>query len=422
MGLGVVVEPEKQKKKKLKPAKIAVGVVGLLVVIQVIIMYSSISKYTTKIYPKVWVEDINLSGKTKDEATKAIIQKHNNIIAKKDITIKVNGKQYTIDSSKLDMKYNYSAIIDKAYDFGRQGNIFQKYFAIASPGQKKFTLSHSYNYAIVDTVLKDIIKDVSKKATNSTIIRNTSGVLVVTKEANGRSIDSVSLKKDIKNKVDNLDQEQNLLIQPQLISVSPKIKKSDLTGINTIISSFTTYFGSSTQNRSTNIRIASSAVNGHIVMPGEIFSFNDVVGARSTANGYKTAIGIVNNKDVPDIGGGTCQVSTTLYNAMLRTDIISRERYAHTLRSTYIGRGLDATVAYGLLDYRFKNTYSYPIYLESSIQNKSLTFSVYSNAVLNNKHYEIINDIVGSKVHVYKVTTQNGRQTSRVLLYTDKIV
>ncbi len=422
MGLGVVLEPEKQKKKKLKSAIIVGGVVGLLLVIQGIIIYSSLSKYETKIYPKVWVEDINLSGKTKVEATKSIIQKHNNIIAKKNITIKVNGKQYTIDASKLDMKYNYSAIVDKAYAIGRQGNIFQKYFAIASPGDKKFELTHTYNYAIVDTVLKNIVKDVSIKATNAAIIRNSSEALIVTKEANGRSIDSASLKKDIKNKVNNLDQEQYLLIQPKLISVLPKIKESALVGVNTIISSFTTYFGSSTENRSTNIRIASSAVNGHIVMPGEIFSFNDVVGERSTANGYKTAIGIVNNKDVPDIGGGTCQVSTTLYNAMLRTSIVSRERYAHTLRSTYIGRGLDATVAYGLLDYRFKNTYSYPIYLESSIQNKTLTFSVYSNAVLTNKHYEIINDIVGSKVHVYRITTQNGEQTSRVLLYTDRIV
>ncbi|MCB2293544.1 VanW family protein [Clostridium algoriphilum] len=421
MGLDVVIEPEKQKKKKLKPAKIIAGVVGLLVVVQGIIMYSTVSKYETKIYPKVWIEDINLSGQTKAEATKAIIQKHNNIIAKKNITIKVNGKQYTIDASKLEMKYNYSAIVDKAYAIGKQGNILQKYFAIASPGKKKFVLSHSYNYGPVDTVLKNIVKDVSKKAINATIIRNNSGALVVTKEANGRSIDSASLKKDIQSKINNLDSEENLLSQPKLISVAPKVKGSDLTGINTVISSYTTNFGTSNYNRSTNIIIASSKVNGHVVMPGEIFSFNDVVGARSIANGYKMSIGIINNQDVPDIGGGTCQVSTTLYNAMLRTDIVSRERYAHTLRSTYIGRGLDATVAYGLLDYRFKNTYSYPIYIESSSQNKTLTFSIYSNAALNNKHYEIINDVVGSHVHVYRITT-SGNQTSRVLLYTDSVV
>ena len=421
MGLDVVTEPEKPKKKKLKTVKIIMGVVGLLVIVQGILMYSSLSKYKTKIHPKVWVEGINLSGKTKAEATNIIMQKHN-IMSKKKITIKVNGKQYTIEASKLDMKYNSSAIIDKAFAIGRQGNIFQKYFAIASPGKNKFTISYSYRYAVVDTVLNKIVRDTSKNATNASIIRNNTGKLLVTKEAYGHTIDAILLKKDITNKVNNLDQEQNLLIEPQLIKITPRIKKNDLAGIDTVISSYTTSFGSSTQNRSTNIRIASSALNGHIIMPGEIFSFNNVVGARSIANGYKTAIGIVNNKDVPDIGGGTCQVSTTLYNAMLRTNITSRERYAHTLRSAYIGRGLDATVAYGLLDYRFKNTYSYPIYLESSIQNKQLTFSVYSNAALNSKHYEIINDIVGSHVHVYRITTQNGKQISRVLLYTDRIV
>ncbi|MBU3180994.1 VanW family protein [Clostridium psychrophilum] len=421
MGLQFVTEPEKPKKRKLKAVEIIVGVVGLLVVIQGILMYSSLSKYKEKIHLKVWVEDTNLSGKTKAEATNIIMQKHA-IIGKKNITIKVNGKQYTIEASKLDMKSNSSAIIDKAFAIGRQGNIFQKYFDIAFPSQNKFTISHSYNYAVVDSILKKVVKDNSKNATNASIIRSNSGKLLVTKEAYGHTIDPVLLKKDITKKVNNLDEEQNLLIEPQLIKVTPRIKKSDLAGIDTVISSYTTSFGSSTQNRSTNIRIASSNLNGHIIMPGEIFSFNDVVGARSTANGYKTAIGIINNKDVPDIGGGTCQVSTTLYNAMLRTNIVSRERYAHTLRSAYIGRGLDATVAYGLLDYRFKNTYSYPIYLESSIQNKQLTFSVYSNAALNSKHYEIINDIVGSHVHVYRITTQNGKQISRVLLYTDRIV
>jgi len=421
MGLGVNLQPKKSKKKNIKPEKVIVGIISLLVIIQGIFMYSSILKYNTKIYPQVWVDGISLSGKTKDQAKKAIIQHHDDIINKKFITIKVNGKQYTIIASKLDIKSDYIAVIDKAYNIGREGNIFQKYSAITSPGNKKFQLTHTYNYDVVDTVLKNIVKDISKKATNATIIRNNSGELIVTKESDGVSIDSVSLKQAIKTKINNIETEKDLLIQPQLVKVTPKIKEKDLVGINTRISSATTNFGSSSENRSTNIRVAAGSINGTIVMPGEIFSFNDVVGERSIANGYTIAKGIINNKVVDDIGGGVCQVSTTLYNSILRTNIVSVERYPHTMHSSYIGTGLDATVAYGLLDYRFKNTYTYPIYIESTVQNKNVTFAVYSNAVLNNKKYQIINNVVGNKVHVYRVTYQNGKQLSKVLLYTDNI-
>ncbi|MBW9173525.1 VanW family protein [Clostridium estertheticum] len=221
------------------------------------------------------------------------------------------------------MKYDYTLAVDEAYDIGKEGNSLKKYFAITSPGKKNITLNHTYNYDIVDTVLKDIIKDNNKKAVDATIVRNNLGELIVTKEEYGHSIDSTSLKKEIKTKVENIKQEQNLLIESKLINIEPKIKKNNLEGINTLISSSTTNFGNSNESRSENIRVASDSINGHIVMPGDLFSFNDVVGERSAKKGYKLAKGIVNDKVVDDLGGGVCQVSTTLYNAILRTNIAS---------------------------------------------------------------------------------------------------
>ncbi|MBU3177828.1 VanW family protein [Clostridium estertheticum] len=417
----IVKKTRNKNKKATKPVSIIVGVVLVLLVLQSILIHNAISKYKLKIYPQVWVEDTNIGGKTKMEAKNAIIQKHNNSIAKKNVTIKINNKQYTIALSKLDMKYDYNLAVDKAYDIGREGNSLKKYFAITSPGKKNITLNHTYNYDIVDTVLKNIIKDNSKKAVDATIVRNNLGDLIVTKEEYGHSIDSASLKKEIKTKVENIRQEQNLLIESKLINVEPKIKKNNLKGINTLISSSTTNFGSSNESRSENIRVASDSINGHIVMPGDLFSFNDVVGERSAKNGYKLAKGIVNDKVVDDLGGGVCQVSTTLYNAILRTNIASVERYHHSLPCSYIGKGLDATVSFGLLDYRFKNTYSYPIFIESGIRNENLTFNVYSNASLSNKKYNIDNEVAGNHVNVFRITYENGNRLSKVLLYTDKI-
>ena len=156
-------------------------------------------------------------------------------------------------------------------------------------------------------------------------------------------------------------------------------------------------------------------------MPGESFSFNNTVGESSTEKGYKMAPVIVGTKVELAFWGGICQVSTTLYNAILRANIPSTERYKHSLPSHYIGLGMDATVAYGLLDYKFKNTNSYPIYIESITQNKNVTFNIYSNSSLNNKKYDIVNEVAGKNVSVFKVTYENSKLLSKDLLYTDTL-
>ena len=417
----ITLDADKQKKKRKKPVLLIAGIIGFLVVIQGFIMSSSISKYESKIYPEVWVDDTYVGGKTKEEAKKALVKNYSDIVSKKNIIIKVNDKQYTINISKLDMKHNYSEIIDKAYNIGRNENVLKKYFAITAADENKLKLTHTYNFSIINSVVKDIVKDNSKKTTNATITRNNSGQLIVTKDKYGLSVDSASIVQAIKNKVNNIDDEEDLVIKSELKKVNPKIKASDLTGVNTRISSVTTNFINSNANRSENIRVAAAAINGKIVMPGEIFSFNDVVGDRTAERGFKTGKEIIGDKVVDGIGGGVCQVSTTLYNAILRTNITSVERYQHSLKSSYIGAGLDATVAYGLLDYRFKNTYSYPIYLESSVWNKNVTFSIYSNESLSSKTYDILNEKVGGSIHVSRITYENNKFLSKVLLYTDNI-
>jgi len=424
MDSNIILSADKSKKsnkKKKKSVLIILGITFSLVVVQGLFMYSSISKYKSKIYPHVWIEGINVSGKTKAETQKILMESHSNIIAEKNITIKVNNKEYAINISKLDMKYNYSDIIDKAYNIGRNGTVFKNYFAITSPDDNKYELPYTYNAAIIDSVVKDIAKDNNKQAKDATIIRNNSGKFIVSIDQTGLSVDSQSITKAIKAKVNNIDKEENLVITSELKKITPKIKSSELTGVNTRISSVTTNYKNSNANRSENIRLSAAAINGTVIMPGEVFSFNDVVGDRTAQNGFKTAKEIIGDKVVDGIGGGVCQASTTLYNAILKTDIISLERYQHSLKSSYIGAGLDATVAYGILDYRFKNTYAYPIYIESSAYNKNVTFSIYSNSSLKSRTYKILNEAVGKTIRVSRITYENNKFLSKVLLYTDKL-
>ncbi|MDZ4941438.1 VanW family protein, partial [Clostridium perfringens] len=123
-----------------------------------------------------------------------------------------------------------------------------------------------------------------------------------------------------------------------------------------------------------NMQIAAETVNGTIVMPGEEFSYNALIGDTTPDKGYEKANTYVGNKIVPDYGGGICQVSTALYRAAMRANLRSTERANHSLTGSYSEPGLDATVAYGFVDYKFKNSYDFPIYIQGYVGGGSVSF------------------------------------------------
>jgi len=182
----------------------------------------------------------------------------------------------------------------------------------------------------------------------------------------------------------------------------PKVTASLLKTVDTKISSYDTNFASSADGRVTNIDLSTKIISGTLLMPGDVFSFNGVVGERTEARGYKTAGVIIGDKLEQGLGGGICQTSSTLYNSILLTGLKSVERIHHTISSGYIPKGQDATVDYGNLDYKFKNTFKYPVYIEGTSSNRTLKFNIYSNSELTNKTYKIKNEVNG----VTQPTTQ----------------
>ena len=140
--------------------------------------------------------------------------------------------------------------------------------------------------------------------------------------------------------------------------------------------SFTTTYANSNANRSFNIAKAADAINGVTVNVGETFSFNQVVGERSEQRGYKTSKVILDGNYTEGVGGGVCQVSTTLYNALLLAGFIPHAAQ-HSLISTYVKPGFDAMVSYGAADLTFTNNTDHPIYIAATTANKSVTFTVY---------------------------------------------
>jgi vancomycin resistance protein YoaR len=143
-----------------------------------------------------------------------------------------------------------------------------------------------------------------------------------------------------------------------------------------IIASFSTKVYDKSKNRVQNLKLAAKAVNGTVVKPGETFSFNKIVGPRTAEKGYKEAPVLIGKEHTTGLGGGVCQVSTTLFNAAQKAGLSIIERHTHDIEVVYAKNGTDATVSYGTLDMKFKNTKEYSILIRSSASNSKVSVTL----------------------------------------------
>jgi len=157
---------------------------------------------------------------------------------------------------------------------------------------------------------------------------------------------------------------------------SKRVSDHDLAGINEVVTEFTTHFSTGKKSRCNNIHLASSRLNGLVLLPGDRMSFNDTVGRRTVKGGFQVAGVYKNGKHDVDVGGGICQVSTTLYNAALLADLKILQRHNHSMPVPYVPLGQDATVDYGALDLEIENNTAGPIAICSEYHPGKLTFRV----------------------------------------------
>jgi vancomycin resistance protein YoaR len=169
-------------------------------------------------------------------------------------------------------------------------------------------------------------------------------------------------------------------IEVPTLPIYSKVDSELLTEISTrSIGHYTTYFNGGNVNRFNNIKLAANAINSYVVFPGETFSFNRVVGIRTVNKGYRRAPVIVRGEFSEGVGGGICQVSSTLFNAVDRAGLQIGERYSHSRRVPYVPPGRDATVNWGGPDFSFTNKYRLPILIRTFVSRGQLTVTVSSS-------------------------------------------
>ncbi len=188
----------------------------------------------------------------------------------------------------------------------------------------------------------------------------------------------------ITNKISNpppsefVEKNKKIDTKEKTTQVKPEKKLEKKPEKETLIATYTTDYGSWDVNRTHNMTLATKEINNKIIKPSETFSFNDVVGERTEERGYKLSTIFVYDDKVQGYGGGICQVSSTLYNAAVEADMEIVERHAHKGEVIYVPENKDATVSYGQLDFKFKNTYNHPIKIVANMKDDVLTTSIYS--------------------------------------------
>lgn len=355
-------------------------------------LYNRNKAWDKLIYPEVSVSGIYLGGKTPDEGKDLLEKQLVAPILSNNIIIDADGKKFTLDKTKIISDNNINNVISEAFDFGKNFNALEKYKIIKYPDlSKDFNIDFSINEDYIKDSVKAISNELNRGPSNASIYYSDDGTMQITDDRKGIKIDESALESDIKNKV--LSANSNNSVKAKLEEIPAGITHDMLSKLNTPIASFSTNYSYSSAGRAHNIELAAKSINGKLLMPGDTFSFNDTVGERTVDRGYKEAPVIVGFSIDSGLGGGICQVSSTLYNAVLKTGLKSEERVRHSIPSDYVPLGLDATVDWNNIDYKFKNTLKYPVYLQAYTANNILKINIYSDESLANKEYKIWNEV-----------------------------
>ena len=330
--------------------------------------YLASNQVVENILPGVHVQGIPLGNMSKSEALSKLKQRLE-APDKSKVTITANGQKWDLSYQEIDVQLNYKKAIDKAFAVGRNGGPLKK--GLQALRLQYLQLDIPVSITLQNKTLKNKIiainESFEQKPQNARLLLQNEKITMI-KHREGRRIDVGATIAKIKGHLG-----LNGPVPAVVETIEPQVKTTDISSIDYILGECETKFNRKSVNRVINLELAAQKINNTLLRPDEIFSFNQQVGKRNKRSGYKTAPILSNRSVLPGLGGGICQVTTTLYNAALLANLSIVERYPHSLAVGYVTPGLDATVAYGHKDFKFKNTTDTPIYILSSLQENRLS-------------------------------------------------
>lgn len=344
-------------------------------------LYSTWEK-SDRIAPGVVVQGVPLNGMTRAQARETLEKRFSRLF----VEVQTPQRSFKVALKQLGGTPQINDAVNNAYWYGRSGNRVRNVWRTAS-GQsieQRLTLPVKWDKTQMRRTMWNINTSFRTPPQDARLLVQ-NGVADVMPETSGRAI-------NVGATLQNLQRKYYVglpALEATLRETRPRVLAADLQGDDVKIGEYKTYFDSGLWGRTRNIHIAVEAIEGHVIMPGETFSFNGMTGERTWDKGYRMAHiferkpGAEEAEVVDGLAGGVCQVSSTLFNAVRRTNnktdggLQIVERNSHSLPVTYVPTGLDATVAWPYKDFKFRNALQHPIYLRTEIVGSKLIIGVW---------------------------------------------
>ena len=419
--------------------------------------------FTDRIYPGTFIDNVQVDGMTREEAVRAVAAVHQDQDRAFDITVTVGNESWHVNSERVPVSRNTEEIVERAWAAGRSNTAslgagdttpFQERVRTlserintANPHPVTFATVQDYDHEALRNLTDGIVNYVNRDPVNSIVQSfdfNTK-TFTFTEDRPGARINPDGLYSQLTEVLDSGVTQKELWVVPEKIIA--EITKAELMNSFGLISAYSTQT-TNNKNRNANIELSAKAINGKTVLPGEIFSFNGATGERTAAKGYKEAPAISGGQSKDEVGGGVCQTSSTLFNAVVRADLEILERNPHAWPSSYIEKGFDATVNWPGLDMKFRNNTDQPIFIVAGYKNRQVTVNIYgmslgpgvkidleselvrtipqpegTNYVVNpdlapGESKKTVSGRKGYVVNTWKIWYQGNRETKRELLFT----
>lgn len=397
----------------------------------------------------VFIDEVDLSGMTKSQA-QAAVNDFVESLRNKGVAVMVGDN--IVYSTMGNLGYTAKQMddeINEALALGKKGNLIKRYKDLKDieQGNKVYPLNFTYDEGLIKEWVSTDISAYNIAPVNASIARK-NGQFIYTDEVKGSKVNVKLTSKAIADAMSNWDR-QDILVEAVMEDDLPKYTREDVEKCNTIIGSYTTDFSSSASGRAANLENGARLINNMVLYPGDEFNAYNALTPFTEENGYHIAGAYLNGQVIDSVGGGACQVTTTLYNAVLAAELEVTERQPHSMTISYVELSRDAAIAGTYKNFRFKNSTDAPIVIEAYTKNRKITFNIWGHETRDTKNrkveYEtkILSttkppaDVVtkdptkpttyrkvtqsahtGYKAQLYKVVYENGVEVSRTLVNT----
>ena len=338
-------------------------------------------------------EMIHLGGMNAKQAAEAIFDLYDSL-SKEPFTVTAGGQDFTTTLEDLGFVFDTSGMVEESVFLGQYGGLIRRYKELTDIRVDKvvFSAKCDMDEDRINAFIDNNISVLNVEAKDAEITR-VNGDFVVAPSVTGWSTDVDKTRANIENAV-AAGLHYGMTVDGAVELTVPAKTTEALSLIQDRLGGYTTNYETSKDGRKTNIKVASENLNGLVVMPGESVSVSTMMKERTPENGYELAGEYMEGETIEAYGGGVCQVATTLYNALLKAEIQIDKRYNHSMLVSYAQPSFDAAISWGTKDLVFTNDTGAPIYIASSCDGATLTFSVYGKEYRSPNHKVVYEAVI----------------------------